>query len=157
VSTARSALGLLGWLAASLAAGWIGSRHLPGAWYASLEKPSWTPPGAVFGPVWGVLYVLMGLCAWLVWRRARFRGAPLALGLFGVQLALNALWSYLFFGLHRPDLALLDIAALWLAILAVTLLFWRRHRGAGALMLPYLAWTGFAWCLNLAIWRLNTG
>jgi tryptophan-rich sensory protein len=104
-----------------------------------------------------VLYVLMGLCAWLVWRRAGFRGAPLALGLFGVQLALNALWSYLFFGLHRPDLALLDIAALWLAILAVTLLFWRRHRGAGALMLPYLAWTGFAWCLNLAIWRLNTG
>lgn len=151
----KSTLGLVAWVAASLAAGWIGSRYLPGAWYGSLRKPSWTPPGAVFGPVWSVLYVLMGIAAWLVWRRAGFGRAGAALVLFLVQLALNALWSYLFFGRHRPDLALLEIVALWLLILVVTALFWREHRGAGALMLPYLVWVGFASCLNFAIWRMN--
>ncbi len=157
MGAAKSVLGLLVWLAASFATAWIGSRYLPGAWYASLEKPSWTPPGAVFGPVWAVLYVLMGIAAWLVWRRAGLPGAPAELVLFVVQLCLNALWSHLFFGLHRPDLAFLDIVALWLLIVVVTVLFWRRHRGAGALMVPYLVWVGFASCLNFAIWRMNPG
>ena len=151
----RNALGLLGWLALSIAAGWIGSRYLPGEWYASLTKPAWTPPNAIFAPVWTVLYVLMAVAAWLVWRRAGVAGASLALSLFIGQLTLNALWPYLFFRLHRPDLALFDIAALWLAILVVAVLFWREDWRAGALIVPYLAWVGFAACLNFALWRLN--
>jgi len=152
----ESAIGLAGWLAASFATAWIGSRYMPGVWYASLVKPSWNPPNAIFGPVWTVLYVLMGVAAWLVWRRAGFAGTGgAALGLFVVQLVLNALWSYLFFGLHRPGIALLDIVVLWVAILIVMVLFWREDRVAGALMLPYLAWVGFASFLNFVLWRLN--
>ena len=153
----RNLFGLIGWLAGSFAAGWIGSRFMPGAWYASLVKPAWTPPAMVFAPVWTVLYVMMGVAAWLVWRRAGFAGARAALGLFVVQLALNAIWSYLFFGLHRIDMALIDIAALLVMILLVMVLFWRKDWRAGALLLPYLAWVGFASCLNFALWRLNAG
>lgn len=111
----------------------------------------------MFAPVWTVLYVSMGVAAWLTWRRAGFSGAPTALVLFVFQLGLNALWSYLFFGLHRPDLALVDIVVLWIVILIVAVLFWRGDRLAGALMAPYLAWVGFASCLNFALWRLNPG
>lgn len=153
----KNALGLVGWLAASFAAAWIGSRYMPGEWYAALKKPSWNPPAAVFGPVWTVLYALMGVSAWLVWRRAGFGGAPAGLSLFAVQLVLNALWSYLFFGLHRPDLAFVEIVVLWVAILAVSVLFWREVRAAGILLLPYLAWVGFASYLNFALWRMNAG
>jgi benzodiazapine receptor len=152
-----TALSLVGWLAVSFAAGWIGSRFMPGAWYASLAKPLWTPPNALFGPVWSVLYVLMGVAAWLVCRRAGFSGAGAALALFILQLALNALWSCLFFGLHRPAIAFFDIVVLWVVILAVVVLFWRKDQVAGALMLPYLVWVGFASCLNFALWRLNGG
>jgi benzodiazapine receptor len=151
----KNSLGLVGWLVTSFAAAVIGSRFMPGEWYAALAKPSWNPPNAIFGPVWTVLYVLMGVAAWLVWRRAGFGGAGAALGLFIVQLVLNALWSYLFFGQHRLDLALGDIMALWVTILAVTVLFWRIDRVAGALLLPYLAWVGFASVLNFVLWRLN--
>jgi benzodiazapine receptor len=157
METARSMLGLVGWLVVSFAAGLIGSRFMPGAWYASLAKPAWTPPDAVFAPVWTVLYLLMGVAAWLVWRRAGFAGAGAALVLFVGQLVLNALWSYLFFGLHRIDLALIDIVALWVTILVVTVLFWREDWHAGALMTPYLLWVGFAACLNFTLWRLNSG
>jgi len=148
-------LGLVGWLAVTFAAAWVGSRFMPGAWYASLAKPSWTPPSGVFAPVWTVLYVLMAVSAWLVWRRVGFGTAGAALVLFVVQLALNALWSYLFFGLHRAGAAFLDIVALWLAILVVLVLFWRHDRWAGALLAPYLLWVIFASFLNLAVWRLN--
>jgi translocator protein len=151
----RNALGLVGWLVASFAAGGIGSRFAPGAWYASLAKPAWTPPNAVFAPVWSVLYLLIALAAWLVWRKAGFKGAGVALGLFVVHLALNALWSYLFFGLHRPDLAFFEIVALWSLAALVAVLFWREVRSAGMLMVPYLLWVGFASCLNFALWRLN--
>jgi benzodiazapine receptor len=153
----RNVLGLAAWLAASFAAAWIGSRYMPGTWYASLVKPSWNPPNVVFAPVWTVLYVLMAVAAWLVWRAAGFTGAGFALTLYLVQLLLNALWSYLFFGLHRPDLALLDICALWGLILVVAVLFWRESWGAGALMIPYLAWVAFAAVLNFTLWRLNPG
>jgi benzodiazapine receptor len=155
VTTARNTLGLVGWLVVSLAAGGVGSRFMPGAWYASLAKPSWTPPNGVFGPVWTALYVMMGVAAWLVWRRAGFKAAAAALVAFLAQLVLNALWSYLFFGLHRPGVALIEIGALWVAILATVVLFWRENPRAGALMLPYLAWVGFASVLNFALWRLN--
>ena len=157
MDTTKSTIGLAGWLMASFAAGWIGSRYMPGAWYASLTKPAWTPPNAVFGPAWSLLYVLMGIAAWLVWRKAGFGGAGAALGMFILQLVLNALWSYLFFGLHRPDIAFFDIMVLLRVILIVMVLFWHEERRAGALMLPYLLWVGFASCLNFAIWRLNAG
>ena len=155
MGAARSFLGLAGWLAASFAAAWIGSRYMPGAWYASLAKPAWNPPNWIFAPVWTVLYTLMAVAAWLVWRRAGFRGAAAALILFLSQLVLNALWSYFFFGLHRPDIALLDIVVLFAAILVVAALFWRQDWRAGALMIPYALWVGFASCLNFALWRLN--
>lgn len=151
----KHTLGLIGWLAVSFAVAAVGSRYTPGDWYASLTKPSWNPPSAVFAPVWTVLYILMGVSAWLVWRREGFSGARAALILFVVQLVLNAMWSYLFFGLHLPGIAFLDIVALWVMILGVVVLFWRADWRAGALMLPYLVWVGFASCLNLALWRLN--
>lgn len=157
MNAAKSAIGLVLWLLMSFTAAWVGSRYMPGAWYAALAKPSWNPPSAVFAPVWSLLYLSMGVAAWLVWRQAGFVGAKMALGLFVGQLVLNALWSWLFFGLHRPGIAFVDIVALWLLILVVTVLFWRESRTAGALMLPYLAWVGFASCLNFAVWRLNVG
>ncbi len=153
----RQALGLIGWLAASFAAAAVGARFLPGAWYAALAKPSWTPPDGVFAPIWTTLYVLMAVAAWRVWRRAGFAGAPLALAVYALQLALNALWSYLFFGLHRPLLALADVVALWLAIAATLALFWRVERTAGLLLVPYLAWVTVAAALNAALVRLNPG
>jgi len=153
----KNALGLAGWLAVSFAAGWMGSQFRPDAWYESLAKPAWNPPNGIFGPVWSVLYVAMGVAAWLVWRREGFREASAALVLFIVQLVLNTLWSYLFFGLHRVDLAFFEILVLWALILIVGVLFWREVRLAGALMLPYLVWVGFASVLNFALWRLNSG
>ena len=153
----KSILGLLGWLGVTFATAWAGSRFMPGAWYAALAKPAWNPPNAIFAPVWSVLYGLMAVAAWLVWRRAGFSGAGAALGLFAVQLILNALWSYLFFGRHQPGLAFGDIVVLWVAILSVVLLFWRVDRVAGALLLPYLAWVSFAAYLNFTLWRLNAG
>jgi tryptophan-rich sensory protein len=110
----------------------------------------------VFAPVWSALYLLMGVAAWLVWRRGGFAGAPVALGLFVFQLALNALWSYLFFGAHQPGFAFAEIVLLWLVILATMIGFWRITAAAGALMLPYLCWVSFAAALNFAIWRLNS-
>jgi len=155
VITGKSALGLAGWLVVTFAAAWIGSRYMPGAWYASLAKPSWNPPNYLFGPVWSVLYVLMAVAAWLVWRKAGFSGAGPALILFVVQLALNSLWSYLFFGQHRPDMAFYDITVLWVAIQIVAALFWRVDPIAGGLMVPYIAWVSFASYLNVTLWRLN--
>ena len=148
-------VGLILWVAASLTAGLIGSQFMPGEWYASLVKPAWTPPNAVFGPVWTVLYVLMGIAAWLVWLKAGFSGATAPLVLFIVQLGLNALWSYLFFGMHQPMLAFFEIVILWIMILLTLIYFWRVRPVAGALLLPYLRWVGFASALNFQLWRLN--
>jgi translocator protein len=121
-------------------------------WYASLVKPSWTPPSWLFGPVWSVLYLSMAVAAWLVWRKGN---AIVPLALFAVQLAFNAAWSWLFFGLHSPVLGFADILVLWTAIVATTIVFWRRSVAAGILFVPYLAWVTFAAVLNLAVWRLN--
>jgi translocator protein len=151
----KSALALLGWLAVSFGASLVGSRFMPGEWYAALAKPAWTPPNWIFAPVWTLLYALIGLSAWLVWRRTGFSGAGPALSLFLVQLALNALWSYLFFGIHRPGLAFLEILVLWAAILATLILFWRVNAASGLLLLPYLLWVSFAAGLNFVLWRLN--
>ena len=124
-------------------------------YYTRLRKPPFTPPPAAFGPVWTTLYLMMGVAAWLVWREGPSRLTALALGLFAVQLALNFAWSLIFFGRHRLGAALMEIAALWLAILATILAFWSVRPLAGALLLPYLAWVSVATYLNAGMWRLN--
>jgi tryptophan-rich sensory protein len=124
-------------------------------WYAHLEKPTWTPPNAAFGPVWTVLYLLMGVSAWLVWRDSEGSARRRALLIFGVQLALNGIWSFLFFGLRSPGWAAPEIVLLWGAIVATLLAFDRISRLAAGLLLPYLVWVSFAVALNLAIWNLN--
>ena len=125
-------------------------------WYQSLAKPDWSPPDWIFGPVWTALYFMMALAAWLVWRQAGWPAAKRPLGWFGVQLALNAGWSVIFFGLQRPGAAFAEILLLWLAIAATTAAFWNRSPAAAGLMFPYLLWTTFAAVLNAAIWRMNS-
>lgn len=134
--------------------GFVTTPNIPN-WYADLAKPSWTPPDWVFGPVWSMLYLSMAVAAWLVWRQAGLVSAAVPMALFGIQLLLNALWSWLFFGMHSPGAAAVDIVLLWMAIAATTVAFWRRSTLAGILFVPYLVWVSFASLLNLAIWRLN--
>lgn len=147
-------ISLVVFLALSFSASALGAFFQPGDWYAALEKPSWNPPSWVFGPVWTVLYVLIAVAAWRVWTRWG-REASLAITVWGVQMVLNALWSYLFFGVRQPGLAFGEIVLLWLAIAATIWLFWRRDRIAALLLTPYLAWVSFAAVLNFTIWRLN--
>ena len=125
------------------------------SWYPTLHKPSWNPPAWIFGPVWTVLYLMMAIAAWLVWRKQGFDGASGTLGLFALQLALNALWSPLFFGLRNPLAGLVDIVPLWAAILATLVCFWKISPLAGALLAPYWLWVSFATALNFMIWRIN--
>jgi translocator protein len=124
-------------------------------WYRTLEKPSWNPPDAVFGPVWTTLYVMMAVSAWLVWSRGAPPSAPVVWIPFGTQLALNTAWSGIFFGLRQTGWAFAEILWLWLAIAATIAAFRLRSRVAGWLLVPYLAWVTFAAVLNVAIWRLN--
>jgi len=157
LSTQQQILGIVGWLAfvfvvaAIGAAGSIDSAQF----YSGLARPSWAPPSSVFGPVWSVLYLLMGLAAWLVWRQDGFAAARVALILFGAQLALNAIWSWLFFAWHRGALALVDVIVLWVLIVATIVSFWRINPLAGALLIPYLLWVSYATALNYSVWRLN--
>jgi tryptophan-rich sensory protein len=137
----------------SIAAASFAARHSPGGWYASLQKPAWNPSDWLFAPIWGLLYVAMATAAWRVWRSPRPPNG--ALLLFAVQLVLNAIWSWIFFGMQRPGLAFVEICVLLLGVAATTWLFARADRIAGFLMLPYLAWVAFAAALNHAIWRLN--
>jgi len=141
------------------AAGFLGSLATTpsiATWYKTLAKPSFSPPNAVFGPVWITLYLMMSISLFLVWRQwGAAKGVRPALIIFFVQLALNTLWSVLFFGLHQPMWAFFEIVVLWLFILLTLILFWRLSRAAGLLLLPYLLWVSFASALNFAIWRLN--
>jgi tryptophan-rich sensory protein len=139
----------------SMAAGAAGALWPVDAWYFEIARPSWTPPGWLFGPVWTLLYVLIGVSAWRVWRVGGFRRDPVALALFAAQWALNFAWTDLFFGLHRPGLALVEIVALLLAIVATALRFRRHDRVAAWLLVPYAAWVAFATALNAAFWWLN--
>ncbi|MDJ0973439.1 MAG: TspO/MBR family protein [Planctomycetota bacterium] len=143
------------WVLLSFVPSLTGIFFRPGAWYAALEKPAWTPPGWVFGPVWTTLYTLMGIAAWLVWRKAGWSGARTALSLFLVQLALNAAWTPLFFGVHAMLVAFVCIVLMWLAVAATLVAFWRQTRLAGVLLVPYLAWLTLASALNFELWRLN--
>ncbi|MDD5626665.1 MAG: tryptophan-rich sensory protein [Patescibacteria group bacterium] len=127
---------------------------IPG-WYASLVKPSFSPPNWVFAPAWTTLFLLMGIALYLVWQKGGGRERERALSIFFGQLMLNVLWSSLFFGLHSPQIAFLEILILWLSILATVIVFYRISRVAGLLLLPYILWVSFAAILNFSIWRLN--
>jgi translocator protein len=151
----KSWLGLAGWLALCFGAASLGAIFTPGEWYATLRKPSWNPPGWLFGPVWTVLYTLMAVAAWLVWRRGGFAAQRRPLARFLAQLAFNAAWTPLFFGLHWPGAAFAEIVLLWLAIAATLWAFRPVSRVAAWLLAPYLVWVGFAATLNFALWRLN--
>lgn len=125
-------------------------------WYPALRKPAFNPPSWVFGPVWTVLYAIMGVALYLVWRQGWERPeVRWAMALFGIQLVLNGVWSLVFFGMRAPGLAFLEIVVLWAAIAATVVAFWRTAPPAGVLMVPYLAWVSFAAVLNGSIWLLN--
>jgi translocator protein len=155
MSLGKAILGLFGWLLLCLAAASLGAVFMPGEWYAALKKPSWNPPAWVFGPVWSALYTMMAVAAWLVWKTGGFAARRRPLGLFLVQLVLNAAWTPLFFGLHRPGVAFAEIILLWLAIAATLMAFRPVSSAAAWLLAPYLAWVGFAAALNGTLWRLN--
>lgn len=149
--------GLAGWLLLAFAAAVVGAVASADAanFYAQLVKPPWAPPAWVFGPVWSVLYTLMGVAAWLVWRSPRpARGA---LWLFVAQLAANALWSWLFFAWRLGALAAVEVLVLLALIAASVLAFWRSSRTAALLLLPYLLWVAFASLLTWSVWRRNPG
>lgn len=153
----RQAVGLLGWAIVTFLAAALGARASISAaeFYAGLALPAWAPPASVFGPVWTLLYALMALAAWLVWRQGGWRAATPALVLYLLQLALNVLWSWLFFGWKQGALAFADILLLLVLIVATAVAF-HRVRPAGAwLLLPYLAWVAFASALNYAVWQAN--
>lgn len=156
-SVRSQVVGLIGWLLVAFAAGAVGAVASinAGDFYRQLDRPDWAPPAWMFGPVWTVLYILLGLSAWLVWRDRGFRGAPAALAVFLVQLAANALWTWVFFAWHRGGLALAEILVLLCLIVANVGLFWRARPMAGILLLPYLLWISFATLLTNAVWQRN--
>jgi len=151
--------GLLGWMAITFIAATLGAWASASAasFYTTLALPPWAPPASVFGPVWTLLYAMMAIAAWLVWRERGWRGARPALMLYLVQLAVNALWSWLFFGWKLGALAFADILVLVALVCATTVAFARVRPIAAALLLPYLAWISFASALNFAVWRANPG
>ena len=156
-SKQKQILGLIGWLIVSFAActvGAVASIHAR-SFYTQLNQPGWAPPSWIFGPVWTVLYTLMGIAAWSVWRSSGFRSNSQALTLFLLQLFFNALWSWLFFAWYLGAFALIDIILLWFLILSTLVSFWRVSRLAGGLLIPYLLWVSFAAVLNYSIWQLN--
>ena len=148
---------LVGWLALTAiaaAAGTIASLDAA-SFYAQLARPSWAPPASVFGPVWSLLYLLMAIAAWMVWREPRSSRRTVALTLFVVQLVVNASWSWLFFTWHRGALALVDVLVLLVLIVAMLTASWRVRPLAGMLIVPYLAWVAFASELTFVVWRAN--
>lgn len=159
MSKSLNALALVGGLLVAFAAAAVGgfASANAGDFYRELVRPSWAPPGWLFGPVWSVLYLLMGVSAWLVWRARGFTGARGALALFVAQLAVNALWTWIFFVWRLGALAFAEIVFLWILIVANLVMFSRVSRAAGLLLVPYLAWVSFACALTFATWRLNPG
>lgn len=149
--------GLLGWLAVTFAAAALGgfASANAGDFYQQLARPAWAPPAWLFAPAWTLLYILMGVAAWLVWRERGVRRVRTALLLFLVQLAVNAAWTWLFFVWRLGALALADVLLLWALILCTVVAFWRVRPVAGALLLPYLAWVTFAAALTYAVWQRN--
>lgn len=155
----RQTIGFVGWLGITVATAAIGGYASANApdFYGSLVRPAWAPPAWLFGPVWSVLYLLMAIAAWLVWREPASPGRTRALVLFVVQLAVNALWSWLFFRWRTGALAMVDTLLLLLLLVATVATFWRIRPLAGVLLLPYLAWVSFATALTWSVWRANPG
>ncbi|MEO6871252.1 MAG: TspO/MBR family protein [Chthoniobacterales bacterium] len=143
------------WIALTFVAPALGFRAKPDEWFASLTKPGFNPPSWVFAPVWTILYLLMAIATWLVWRQGGWERQTFPLSLYLVQLVLNAAWTPLFFGAHRIGLALIDIVLQWLAIAATLFVFARVDALAAWLFVPYLAWVSFATVLNFEFWRRN--
>ena len=157
-SRPHATLALIGWLALCFAVGIVASIFAAPAiptWYAALHKPPLNPPNQAFGPIWTVLYTLMAVSAWIVWKTRPSSCRRRGLHLFCIQLGLNFLWPWIFFGTHQMLTALFDLAALWAAILITILTFRKMSTTAAWLLVPYLAWVTFAGYLNFAIWRLN--
>jgi translocator protein len=157
MSTPRQIKGLVGWLLSCFTAATIGAvaSANAGAFYAQISRPGWAPPAWLFAPVWTLLYALMGVSAWLVWRTRGFKERRAALVLFVVQLVANALWTWIFFSWKQGALAFAEILILWFLIVATTLLFWRIHVLAAVLLFPYLVWVAFAAALTFSAWQLN--
>lgn len=149
--------GLILWLVLCYAVSALGAVASVQAkdFYAQLIQPEWAPPGWLFAPVWTLLYGMMAISAWLVWRKGGFVLQGTKLYLFLFQLVLNGWWSWLFFAWYQGRFAFIDICILWVSILLTMILFWRVQPLAGWLLLPYLLWVSFATCLNYAIWQLN--
>jgi tryptophan-rich sensory protein len=148
----RVALALAGFIALTFLAPLAGASSPPGDWYRTLVKPSWNPPAWIFGPVWTFLYLTIGVAAWGVWKRA---GWHRALVPWAGQLALNAAWTPVFFGLRQMGWAFVVIVLLWGAIVATIAVFAKVERWTAWLLAPYLAWVSFATWLNFTLWRLN--
>lgn len=151
----EQALGFLGFCAAVTVVASAGAFFRPGEWYRELKKPAWCPPNWLFGPAWTVLYLTIAIAGWLLWINFGFAKAPWAFVLYFLQLLLNMLWSPLFFGLKRPDIAMAELALLWITIAMTIVAFWSLNERAAFLLVPYFAWVTYAGALNFALWRLN--
>ena len=158
-STLQKIAGLIFWIGICYVTAWTGAQVSPGIapaeWYESINKPDWNPPGWLFGPVWTLLYTLMGIAAWTIWKKFGFGKAKAALSMFFVQLFLNGLWSQLFFGAQEIGWAFFEIILLLAAIIVTTYLFYQKSVAAGWLMVPYILWVSFATVLNGTIWWMN--
>ena len=148
-------LTLLPFVIAVLAAASTGAVFKPGDWYRTLRKPGFTPPDWVFPAAWSVMYMMIAVSGWLVWETAEPGARLWPMAIFALHLILNAAWSWIFFGLRRMGWALVEVAALWLSLVVMIVVFWPINSLAGLLLLPYLAWASFAGVLNAAILRLN--
>ena len=158
-SLARQAVGLVAALALTYVAAAVGGLATVDApaFYAQLDRPPWAPPAWLFGPAWAVLYTLMAIAAWWVWRAVGWPRARPALGVYAAQLLANALWSWLFFAWRHGAWAFAGALALWALAAATLVVFWRVHRPACWLLLPYLAWVSYATALTWSVWQRNPG
>jgi len=149
-------LSLIAFIALNFVAAISGAYFKPGTWYDRLDKPSWRPPNWLFPPAWSLLYAMIAISGWLVYRTAGLEGAGLtALLVYLVHLGFNAGWSAVFFGLKRPGWGFIEVVGLWLSILATIVVFHPVNAVAAYLLVPYLGWVGFAAVLNFSIWRRN--
>jgi len=151
----KDLLGLAFWVVLTFSVAALASQFEPGEWYTNIAKPTWTPPGWLFGPVWGILYFSMSVSAWLVWRRRHKTAVSRPLTFYFAQLATNGMWSWLFFGRQWTGLALIDLFALVILVAITVVTFLRVSKTAGLMLLPYLLWITFAAALNFQIWRMN--
>jgi translocator protein len=153
----RSSVGLVCWIAFTFLAAISGAvtAQAAAAFYGQLDKPRWAPPAWLFGPAWSLLYPMMAVAAWTIWRDFGFNGARRALTLYVVQLALNAAWSWFFFVRRNGREATIEVVLLWMAIAFTLVAFWRLHTSAGILFIPYILWVTFATALTISVWQRN--